>query len=115
MVALRVEEDRKFCYSKSNHSTLWNAITKTIREKGYSVTSVQCQNKWKSLKREYMSIMDHNNKTGNEPKTSTFFEDFNCLYGTNPKTKPKYTISSSSFPVDSDEEPVIDDDSSSNY
>lgn len=105
LVTLRIEDNTKFVNSKYNHTVLWNSIQRKMKEKGYKVSSIQCSNKWKSLKREYTSVIDHNNCTGVEPKTCRFMDEFNQLYGDNPKTKPKVTISST-------DEPESDNDNS---
>lgn len=36
-------------------------------------TPIQCENKWKDIKRKYMETKDHNNKSGNDPKTCKFY------------------------------------------
>ena len=54
-----------------------------MEKQGYiGVTSQQCSNKWKSLKRSYMETIDHNTKTGEAP-------------GNKPSTKPDFTLHSS--------------------
>ena len=41
---------------------------KSLSEEGYDVTWVQCEMKFKNLKREFVSTEDNNRKTGAEQK-----------------------------------------------
>ncbi|KAL0098770.1 hypothetical protein PUN28_020726 [Cardiocondyla obscurior] len=51
-------------------------------------TSTQCENKWKDIKRKYMETKDHNNKSGNDPKTCKFYEEIEEVLGEKPCVKP---------------------------
>ncbi|XP_060563242.1 uncharacterized protein LOC132722723 [Ruditapes philippinarum] len=95
LVSMRIENDVKFHMQKT-HSTLWDEISAVLKEKGYIFTGKQCSNKWKSLKRDYRAVVDHNSKTGSDKKTCKFFDDFNQLYGNKPSTRPSFTINSGS-------------------
>lgn len=39
-----------------------------MQEKGYDVTGIKCSTKFQALKRTYKSVVDHNNKSGNNRK-----------------------------------------------
>jgi hypothetical protein len=67
-----------------------------MEKQGYiGVTSQQCSNKWKSLKRSYMETIDHNTKTGEAPKSCKYYSELNQLFGNKPSTKPDFTLHSS--------------------
>ena len=67
-----------------------------MEKQGYiGVTSQQCSNKWKSLKRSYMETIDHNTKTGEPPKSCKYYSELNQLFGNKPSTKPDFTLHSS--------------------
>jgi len=44
-------------------------------------TPIQCENKWKDIKRKYMETKDHNNTSGNDPKTCKFYEELEEILG----------------------------------
>jgi hypothetical protein len=68
-----------------------------MAEKGIKYTGVQCANKWKSLKRDYTAVIDHNAKSGNEPKKCKFYTELNQLYGNKPSTKPGFCLDSMGY------------------
>ena len=70
---------------------------KKMAEEGIKYTGVQCANKWKSLKREYTAVIDHNAKSGNEPKKCKFYKELNQLYGNKPSTKPDFSFDSMGY------------------
>jgi len=51
-------------------------------------TPIQCENKWKDIKRKYMETKDHNNTSGNDPKTCKFYEELEEILGEKPCVKP---------------------------
>ena len=46
----------------------WHKIANIMQEKGYNVTATKCSTKLQALKRTYKSVIDHNKKSGNNPK-----------------------------------------------
>jgi hypothetical protein len=93
LFSLRAEMEADFQSHKA-HSTLWHLISDKLKEQGCIATSVQCDNKFKSLKREYRVAIDHNQKSGNDKKTCPFYEEFNRLYGFKASTAPAFTMGS---------------------
>ena len=86
---LRMEKDSLFKGVKA-HSTLWSAIAKEMSGiTGLNITGEQCNNKFKSMKRAYIATVDHNKKTGSEPKTCPFFDEFNQILGSEASHTPK--------------------------
>lgn len=51
-------------------------------------TPIQCENKWKDIKRKYMETKDHNNNSGNDPRTCKFYEELEEVLGEKPCVKP---------------------------
>ena len=79
-----------------HHQTLWARIAKEMPGRGFSVTTAQCDNKFKALKRVTTicrpQYVDHNNNTGSDRKTCKFYEEFDRLYGYKVSTRPVYTL-----------------------
>ena len=95
----RINNDKQFNSSK-RHQTLWSSISsELLNEQGLNATPKQCENKFKSLKREYKATLDHNNRSGSNVKTFPFYEEFNNLYGYKASWKPGFTLSSTSIPT----------------
>ena len=84
---LRTEREPDFVKSK-NHKTLWNSVADTLCQQGVIVDGMQCANKWKSLKREWRKSLDHNSKSGNDPKKSKFYDELCELYGHKAAAQP---------------------------
>ncbi|XP_036140288.1 uncharacterized protein LOC118645564 isoform X2 [Monomorium pharaonis] len=57
-------------------------------------TAIQCENKWKDIKRKYTEVKDHNNQSGNDPKTCKFYEELEDVLGEKPCVKPVAVASS---------------------
>lgn len=51
-------------------------------------TPIQCENKWKDIKRKYTETKDHNNKSGNDPKTCKFYDELEDVLGDKPCVAP---------------------------
>ena len=91
---LRMEKDSLFQGVKA-HSTLWSAIAKEMSGIiGLNITGEQCNNKFKSMKRAYIATVDHNKKTGSDPKTCPFFDEFNQILGSKASHHPQITMDS---------------------
>lgn len=97
-ILLLVEEYRTraddFCSGKVSQKRTWQAVSDSLFRKGYSVTEPQCLSKFSGLKRTYKSIKDHNNKSGNGPRTWTYFNIMDSVIGSKPYMQPIATISS---------------------
>lgn len=63
-------------------------LNKTKPEEWKKKTLIQCENKWKDIKRKYTETKDHNNKSGNDPKTCKFYEELEEVLGEKPCVKP---------------------------
>lgn len=51
-------------------------------------TYIQCENKWKDIKRKYIETKEHNSKSGNNPKTCKFYDELDEILGEKPCVKP---------------------------
>ena len=55
---------------------------------GYPYPASKCEVKFKNLKQKYIKTVDHNNKSGNEMKTCSFFDELNEIFACNPSVLP---------------------------
>lgn len=70
---------------------VWSLISRELKKttpEWEIKTPTQCENKWKDIKRKYMETKDHNNKSGNDPKTYKFYEELEEVLGEKPCVKP---------------------------
>ena len=54
----------------------------------------KCERKMLNMKRDYRSVIDHNNKTGNDIKTHPYLDEMSELFGLKPTAKPVAVSSS---------------------
>ena len=107
-ISLRLEKEKEFKSCKS-HETVWRSIAAQVVEafasSNFTVTWEQCANKYKQAKREWRSAIDNNNRTGQEPKSTPFDDQFDEAFGNKPATRPSYTLhvgSMESHDIDTD-------------
>ena len=94
MLSLRKEMKSQFESSKS-HTVLWTRIKKKLEEHGVKVTVTQVCSKFKTLKKEYKAVTDHNNISGNNKKEFKHMEYFADMFGQRAATKkPPHVIDS---------------------
>ena len=91
LVQLRGEKDAKF-NSLKVHKRIWCDIAKEMSMKGYDVTTEQCENKWKAIRRKFREMVDHNRKTGNDRQTCPFQDELDAIYGTKENVNPSFTL-----------------------
>jgi hypothetical protein len=106
LIMLRVAMQKEFEKAKK-HKTLWEKIASEI---GVSVTGKQCENKFKSMKRDYRNVIDNNNGTGNGKITCPFFNELSSLFGHRAASEQPFTISSTAIecgtkPSEPDDDP----------
>ena len=84
--------------SKRHNAAVWESIAKQLnsllREQGITSirTASQCKSKAKNLEDEYKRVKDHNNKSGNNRETFTYYQDLNEILGCSAKITPKAVI-----------------------
>jgi hypothetical protein len=54
----------------------------------------KCELKMLNMKRDYRSVIDHNDKTGNDRKTHPYLDEMNELFGLKPTLKHVAVVSS---------------------
>lgn len=84
--------------SKQHHSSIWESIArelnKLLRKQGIASirTGNQCKAKINNLENEYKRVKDHNNKSGNDRETFTYYAELNEILGCRPKITPNSII-----------------------
>lgn len=68
------EMEEKLNTGKLSHKKCWELTAQILKKNGYNVTGPQCASKFRSLKKTYKSIKDHNSKSGNNRRTWQHFE-----------------------------------------
>ncbi|XP_071577461.1 uncharacterized protein [Temnothorax nylanderi] len=84
-------QDHENHFKTMKSRDVWSLISKDLiktNPEWKQKTHIQCENKWKDIKRKYMETKDHNNKSGNDPKTCKFYEDLDEILGEKPCVKP---------------------------
>ena len=102
---IRSDMEEDVCKAK-NHQTLWGVVSKKLKASGCDASLMQCTNKRKNLKREFMKCADHKSRTGETPKRCKFYEEFSGLYGCRSSTRPKTTIASATTASDQHVTPI---------
>ena len=68
---------------KKKNKIIWDEIAGIMNSKGFNESETKtCETKFKNLKRSYMTCLDHNNKSGNNPmrKCANFDEMHDIFY-----------------------------------
>ncbi|CAL1680997.1 unnamed protein product [Lasius platythorax] len=84
-------QDHQNHFKTMKSRDVWSLISKDViktNPEWKQKTYIQCENKWKDIKRKYMETKDHNNKSGNDPKTCKFYKDLEEVLGEKPCVKP---------------------------
>lgn len=83
--------DHQNSFKIMKNREVWSLISRELKKttpEWEMKTPTQCENKWKDIKRKYMETKDHNNKSGNDPKTCKFYEELEEVLGEKPCVKP---------------------------
>lgn len=94
-------------FDVQQHKTVWKMIVTALNSKGYNVNTEQCNNKWKSLKKRYKTIKDHNKQSGASKHYWTYFDAVDAILRKLSEVAPLSLASSTDgfrVYVDSDEE-----------
>ena len=84
--------------NKRHNSAVWESIAKQLNTllREQELTSIrtasQCKAKMKNLEDEYKRVKDHNNRSGNDRETFTYYEDLNEILGCRAKITPKTVV-----------------------
>ena len=78
---------------KMPRSKAMEEIAALMTEKGYDVTAVNCDNKWKALLHSYRLVEDHNSQSGNGVlKDGPWHDKMAAIMGDKVSTRPKKTL-----------------------
>lgn len=98
---LLIEEYKKLLplanAGKMRKKTLWAKISVAFSEKGYNITSAQCEGRWKTLTRGLKNVHDHNNKSGNGTKSHPYAKELEFI-SEKPNFNPVYVVTSTEVP-----------------
>ncbi|XP_020298477.1 trihelix transcription factor GTL1-like [Pseudomyrmex gracilis] len=103
-----------FKNDKIRNNIVWKKIGNCLKEKGYTYTVKQIENKWKNLRKNYIKVKDHNSKSGASYKKCKYYDEMEEIYGKSPIVQPVALASNLSQKVSSfsfDEEQTSDEDS----
>ncbi|XP_067121835.1 uncharacterized protein [Centruroides vittatus] len=75
---------------------VWEKISNSFKSYGYSVTALQCENKFKSLKNNYKIIKDNNNTSGSCRRKCRYMTELDEIFAKDPAVQPVSIASSSS-------------------
>jgi hypothetical protein len=69
---------------KIKNEAVWQEIAKLLSEHDCMFNAEKCERKMLNMKRDYRSVIDHNNKTGNDRKTHPYLDEMSELFGLKP-------------------------------
>lgn len=61
-----------------------------------TISASKCENRWKSLERNYKKVVDNNNKSGRGRKVFEYEEEFDIIYEKKKNITPTVFLSSNS-------------------
>ena len=97
----------------TRNRSIYEHISKKLRESGVERDWEQCKAKIKNLKQDYKKIKDHNGVTGNGRQTSEFHYKLDAILGHSPASTPPILLDAGSSTVPSAELPSLDVDENS--
>ncbi|XP_036148167.1 trihelix transcription factor GTL1-like [Monomorium pharaonis] len=112
LFSLRKEHNDLFKNDKIRKDIAWKKIAEFFKEKGYTYTAKQIENKWKNLRKNYMKIKDNNKKSGASLKKCKYFDEIEEIYGKSSSVQPVAVASNLSVKdtiLSTDEEEAIDE------
>lgn len=63
------------------HEEVWQDISDALIKEGYNFSHLQCEDKWKYLKKLYVNTVDKNKQSGTSENTCPYFKEFDEIYG----------------------------------
>ncbi|XP_066595452.1 uncharacterized protein [Prorops nasuta] len=84
------EHSNDFKSSKYKAAEVWKKIAVYLKTENnqWMYTGVQCENKFKELRKRYVKVKDHNRQSGNSPMTFKFYEEMEEILGNKPFVVP---------------------------
>ena len=83
---------------KLRKKALWKQIAGQLVNHGHNVTGAQCEGRWKTLIRGLKNVCDHNQKSGNNPRTHPFQNEL-AFIAEKPNVCMSYVVSSAVKPT----------------
>ena len=80
--------EEKFKDPKKKKKAIWEEISRQMHDHNYPYSASKCEVKFKNLKQKYVKTVDHNNKSGNDSKTCSYFEELDAIFAYNPSVCP---------------------------
>ncbi|XP_070517907.1 uncharacterized protein [Cardiocondyla obscurior] len=80
--------EKQFTQGKLFHKKCWEMVAEILKTNSYNITGVQCASKFRSLKKTYKSIKNHNLKSGNDRRTWQYFKVMDEMYCKNAWCQP---------------------------
>ena len=77
---------------KQKKRMVWEEISQKMIRQGHNYSSTKCEVKFKNLKQKYTKTVDHNNKTGNEHKTCSYYEEMEEIFCPEPICDPSFRM-----------------------
>ena len=97
---------------KIKNKIIWDEIARIMKSKGFHECNAKaCETKFKNLKRSYMTCIDHNNKSGNNPMRKCVYFDEMHIFHDDDTVRPVALFSSRKGSQKRSHSPSVDLDS----
>ena len=98
---------------KIKNKIIWDEIARIMKSKGFHECDAKaCETKFKNLKRSYMTCVDHNNKSGNNPmRKCAYFDEMHDIFHDDDTVRPVALFSSRKGSQKRSHSPSVDLDS----
>jgi len=74
--------------NSKRHEEVWQDISDALAKEGYYFSHLQCEDKWKYLKKLYVDTVDKNKESGTAENTCSYFKEFHEIYGKSHSVNP---------------------------
>jgi len=74
--------------NSKRHEEVWQDISDALAKEGYYFSHLQCEDKWKYLKKLYVDTVDKNKESGIAENTYSYFKEFHEIYGKSHSVNP---------------------------
>lgn len=98
LISLHQKYEEQFRKPGIKNKAIWSMISKEINaehELQVPFSDKQCEQKWKNITKAFRDTVDHNSKSGNNPKKCPYFMELQDSYGYRPNVTPVYVAGSS--------------------
>ncbi|XP_018365960.1 PREDICTED: trihelix transcription factor GTL1-like [Trachymyrmex cornetzi] len=74
--------------NSKRHEEIWQDISDALAKEGYYFSHLQCEDKWKYLKKVYIETVDKNKESGTAENTCPYFKEFHDIYSKSHSVNP---------------------------